>query len=88
MGLFGPPREVLEFYPGSGPSGDLVSGNGVDILFVNDVGDSLIVDGSGDGAIFETFVNTPEPSTLVFFITGALGMVSIGTQRSGRVRKQ
>jgi hypothetical protein len=87
VGLLGPTREVLEFYPGSSPLGDLVSGNDVDILFVNDVGDSLIVDGS-DGAIFETFVNTPEPSTLVLFVTGALGMVSIGAQRSGRVRKQ
>jgi hypothetical protein len=88
VGLFGPPREVLEFYPGSGPSGDLISGNGVDILFVNGIGDSLIVDGSGDGTIFETLVNTPEPSTLVFFITGALGMVGIGARRFGGIRKQ
>ena len=89
VGLFGPPREVLEFYPGSSPSGDLVSRNGVNILFVNDVGDSLIVDGSGDGAIFETVVNVSEPSTLVLFATGALVMaLGIGAQRFATMREQ
>jgi hypothetical protein len=88
VGLFGPHREVREFYPGSDPSGDLVSGNFVDLLFVNNAGNALIVDGTGDGAIYETVINTPEPSTLFLFATGALGLVGIGARRFGRLRKQ
>ncbi|WP_433972772.1 PEP-CTERM sorting domain-containing protein [Tunturiibacter lichenicola] len=82
-------REVLEFYPGSGPSGDPLLGfAAVDTLFVNSVGDSVIVDGSHDGTIFEVVINTPEPSTLALFATGALGLVGIGARRFVRVRKQ
>jgi len=49
---------------------------------IDDFGNVLI------DTIFETVINTPEPSTLALFGTGALDMAGIAARRFGRLRKR
>lgn len=82
VSLNGSPREVLEFIPGSSPSGDLISNLGATAeLFINSSGDVVFVFGGAAGEIYESVINTPEPSTFVFLGTGTIGLIGMARRR-------
>jgi hypothetical protein len=81
--LLDSPSEILEFYPGSSPSGDLITNlTSAAQLFINSSGDVVFVFGGGDGRIYESILNTPEPSTFVFLGTGTIGLIMMARRRS------
>jgi hypothetical protein len=82
VSLDGSPRKVLEFIPGSSASGDLISNLGSTAqLFVNSSGDVVFVYGGVNGTIYESVINTPEPSTFVFLGTGTIGLIGMARRR-------